>query len=163
MGHQVRTHTRRLPSGRTVTVRHHARDDDGAAPADAPLDEKDQEHRDRFERRVQRERQAAERRALREQHEREKSVLQQRQGGRPAGGGPAKSPGERRGRASRGTARAWKHFRKAARSWRRHKVRAVAWGALAVAEFTVAGTARAFRAARNAVRKARKRKRGRRK
>jgi hypothetical protein len=150
MGHQVRTHTRRLPSGRTVTVRQHSRQDDGAgAPVDAPLSEKDQDRRDRFERRAQRERQAQERRALREQHEHEQHALGGRQG-KPARAGrqPARAPGEKRRRRSRAPARARRHARKAARLWRRHKARAAGYGLLALGGITGHGISRAYKGAR---------------
>jgi hypothetical protein len=46
----VKTHTRKLPSGRTVTVHGHTRYDDGG------MTEQQQDRRDRFGQRVQRER-----------------------------------------------------------------------------------------------------------
>jgi hypothetical protein len=132
MGHQVRTHTRRLPSGRTVTVRQHVRDDDG-------LPERDHDKRDRFEQRVLRERQA-ERKAAR------------------TGKQPARVPGEKRHRPGRAVTRAKRHVRKAAKLWRKHKVRAVAYGALALAEITAHGAARAWKAGAKAARRLRGRR-----
>jgi len=137
VGHDVRTHTRRLPSGRTVTVRRHARRQDG--PAGSPLPEKDQDRRDRFEQRALRERQA------------------QRKAAR-TGKQPARTPGARKAR-SRGPkpARARRHARKARRLWRRHKVRAVLYGAAALGEVTAwlawRGSARTRKAVRGLRRK----------
>lgn len=149
MGHEVRTHTRRTASGKTVTVRQHNRQDDGVAPANAPLADEDQDKRDRFERRHQRERQAQEKRALREQHDREKGDLQQRQGGKPARSGgqrrPARLPGEKRKRKSRAPARAKRHAKKAKRLFRKHKAKALGYGLLALGEIAVHGAGKGSR------------------
>lgn len=137
--HEVRTHTRRLPSGRTVTVRQHTRADDGTtAPVDAPLDEKDQDRRDRLERRVllERQRQAKAQRT-----------------GKPA----ARVPGQRARRKPKAVTRAKRHAKKARRLWRRHKAKAIGYAFLALAGITAygigRGSSRAWKAARRLRRK----------
>lgn len=124
----VRTHTRRLANGKTVTVHRHVREVD-PAEAQNGLTEQDQARRDRFERRVNRE----------------------RQNGDP-------KPRKPRKRKKNGWTRAKTHAKKARRLWRRHKVRATAHGLAALGWAAGHGVRRGVSKARKTYQKWRKRR-----
>jgi hypothetical protein len=128
----VKTHTRKLPSGRTVPVHGHTRDDGGG------MTEQQQDRRDRFGQRVQRERT------------------------RGLGSATTPGEKRRRKPGAKQMRKAKRHARKAMRLWRRHKVKAVAYGMLAGGEALSGVTRKGASGVRKLARSVKRKRRARR-